>query len=596
MSGICGIVRFNGQAIKKEEIQNMLNAMKNRGNDSEGMWVEGNVGFGHKMLWTTPESLYDNQPQVSQNGDLTITADARIDNREELFEKLEIDENKFNNITDTVLVLWSYEKWGEECPKYLLGDFVFAIFDKKKNKLFFAKDHIGIRPFYYYIDKCFFCFSSEISPIFSLSSVEKIRDDNAIETFLESTTLAYEETLFQNIKRLPPAHKISLVHNDITFSRYWFPEELKIDQKITFEEATQKFKILLQEAIQVRLRSAYPIGCELSGGLDSSSILCLTSRINREKDIFPFSQRYGNLECDESYYSDLVADVLGMHVQTVRVDKLDYNKEYSLKKYFQSFPDWPTYGSFMGLLPIAKKAERQNIRILLTGQGGDHIVGGNLYILSDYLRTLKFCKLYKELKYYKWSKKIIKNYIIKPILPKYIFKIKDFLTFKKRKIMVSQTSFFKKIDHGIKDTSLAFNESLGYVSGTLNAFWCDSNIYHNIEKFNIESRHPYFDVRLVEFCLSLPEEYKLKQGVSKRILKEAMKGILPEQVRSRNDKAEFSEAVMGQLIKETNNEKQDIISFGILKMSMKIGLKKWLERNFTNGKESLQTTNTQQNG
>ena len=579
MSGICGIIRFDGKKVKEEEIQKMLDAMQNRGNDTEGIWIDENIGFGHKMLWTTPESLYDNQPKVSQDGDLIITADARIDNREELFEKLEIDENDFSVIPDTALILWSYEKWGEECPSYLLGDFAFAIFDKIKKKIFFAKDHIGMRPFYYYVDKHFFYFSSEILPIFSIPSIKKLRNDHSIETFLENTTLGYEETFFKNIKRLSSAHKMILYNNNIAFSRYWFPEKLKINKDISFEDASKRFKELLEEAVQVRLRSAYPIGCELSGGLDSSSVLCLAANMNRGKDITPFSKRYGDLACDESYYSDLVAESLGMNIQTVRIDELDYNVKYSLDKYLKSFPDWPTYANFMGLLPMAEKIQKKNIRILLTGQGGDHIAEGNLFILADYLKAFKFYKLYKELRYYQWSRKIIKNYVIKPILPKFIFIVKDFLTLGKRKKSVYPNNFYENENSNIGFSSFAFKKDVDSVIGPFTSFWADSNVYHNIEKFNIESRHPYFDVRLIEFCLSLPEEYKLKYGISKRILKEAMKGILPEPVRSRNDKAEFSVPVVMQLESELN-KKSGTMSTNILKNSCILGIEKWKDQNF----------------
>lgn len=584
MSGICGIIRFDGKTVEKEEIQKMLDAIQNRGNDTTGKWLADNVGFGHKMLWTTPESHYDNQPQVSQDCNLIITADARIDNRDELFKKLEIDENDFSVITDTALILRSYEKWGEECPDHLLGDFAFAIWDKKKEQLFCVRDHVGIRPFYYYIDEHFFCFSSEISSLFSIASIEKLINNNAIDTFIEHITLTYEETFFKNIKRLSSAHKIIMCAEGITYSRYWFPEKLKINKEISFEEAAKKFKNLLQDAINVRLRSAYPVGCELSGGLDSSSILCLAAGMSQGKDIIPFSQRYGDLDCDESYYSDLVAQSLGMNIQTVRVDKLDYVVEYSLERYFKAFHDWPTYGSFMGLLPVAKKIQKQNIRILLTGQGGDHIVEGNLYILVDYLKAFKFGKLYKELSYYKWSRKIIKNYVVKPILPKFIFKVKDFLSLKKRKKSVYPNNFFENEDSNLVFPTFAFKEDIDSIVGTFTSFWADSNIYHNIEKFNIESRHPYFDVRLIEFCLSIPEEYKLMHGISKRILKEAMKGILPEPVRSRNDKADFGEFVAMQLSSEFKKKDNNVIK-SILKSSCILGIEKWQKEILSQKKE-----------
>ena len=589
MSGICGIIRFDDQIVKKEEMQKMLDAMQNRGNDMEGIWVDGNVGFGHKMLWTTPESLHENQPFLSENSNFLITADVRIDNRDELFKQFEIDENGFDVVTDISLLLRAYEKWGEECPKYLLGDFAFAILDKIKKKIFFAKDHIGIRPLYYYFDKHFFCFSSEISPIFSISDIKKLPSYNSMKTFLKSTTLKYDKTFYENIRRMSPAHRMVLNKGKIKISRYWFPEAIHINKSITFQEASKQFRTLLQKAVYVRLRSAYPVGCALSGGLDSSSILCIAAEYKLSNSLTPFSLRYGSFECDESYYSNIVANSLNMDVQMIHVDKLDYEKEYTLKNYLQEFPDWPTYGSFMGTLPLAKKVQSQNIRVYLTGQGGDHVAAGNLFLLADYLKTFQLKKLYQELSHLGWSKYIIKKYIIRPNVPKFIIKVRDILIGKKREYILEQTSLFKDID--LKNKPLSFREDLGYISDQFNAFWTDSTIYHNIEKFNIESRHPYFDIRLVEFCLSLPAEYKFKDGISKRILREALKEVLPEEIRMRKDKAEFSSIVKKQLDFEYNEEDlvclKKIINYDIITKNRSVpilwkyvGLEKWYKRNF----------------
>ena len=158
MSGICGIVRFDGKPAENIKIQKMLDVMHNCGNDAEKIWVAGSIGFGHKMLWTTPESFHEKQPLVSDDGNLILTADARIDNREEIFELLDVGEKKNDVVTDANLILRSYLKWGEECPKYLIGDYAFAIWDTESNKLYCARDTMGIKQFYYYMNEA--CFIS----------------------------------------------------------------------------------------------------------------------------------------------------------------------------------------------------------------------------------------------------------------------------------------------------------------------------------------------------------------------------------------------------------------------------------------------------
>ncbi|NES85389.1 MAG: asparagine synthetase B, partial [Moorea sp. SIO2B7] len=163
MSGIVGIYYLNQEPIDRENIGQMLDILAHRGPDGADIWCEGSVGLGHRMLWTTPESLLEKLPLVNHSKNLVITADARIDNREELIVALELNDRPAEKITDSQLILAAYEKWGEQCPEKLLGDFAFAIWDKHKQILFCARDHVGVKPFYYYHQSGQgFIFASEI--------------------------------------------------------------------------------------------------------------------------------------------------------------------------------------------------------------------------------------------------------------------------------------------------------------------------------------------------------------------------------------------------------------------------------------------------
>ncbi len=142
MSRICGIIYFDGTSVKKEEIQKMLDSMQNMNDDMQNVWVEKNVGFGHNMFCTTPESLHESQPLISQNGNVILTSDSRIDNRDKLFERFEINEDNFDIVTDIDLILWAYEKWGKECVQYLIGDFSFALWDVKRQELICSRDRL----------------------------------------------------------------------------------------------------------------------------------------------------------------------------------------------------------------------------------------------------------------------------------------------------------------------------------------------------------------------------------------------------------------------------------------------------------------------
>lgn len=571
MSGICGIVRFDGQAVKKEEIQNMLDAMQNRGNDTEGIWIDGGIGFGHKMLWTTPESLHENQPFISNEGNLVLTADARIDNRNQLFEQLEINKNDFDVITDIDLILWSYQKWGEECVKKIIGDFSFAIWDMEKNQLFCVRDHIGIKPFYYYIFDQYFVFSSEITSLFTLEKVPKYPDTTIILQFLEKIALEHSRTFFKKILRLPPANYLSLSDNQFNIERYWFPELINENKTIPFKEAKEKFYQLFKQAVKSRLRSAYPIGCELSGGLDSSSVYSIACDVLGTEKVLSFSKRYKNMDCDEGEYIEAIEKHLNSYSNIIWSDKLDYKNKYSLKRFNQEYSGWPGNGLFLDSLATQEKIQENGIRIMLTGQGGDHVLAGSMYMLADYMKSFQFLRLFREIKINNLSKNEIKEYIIKPLVgEKWINFIKYLLgkpKINKERYYISHLKLSEEMEEKAQNISFAQRELIGSVSGMLNAQWVDNNPSQLDGRYNIESRHPFFDSRLIEYLLSLPPDYMLHNGQTKFILREALYGKLPERIYQRDDKAEFSEALI-QHMEAINLEEfwsqHKMVEFGIL--------------------------------
>ncbi len=570
MSGICGIIRFDGQAVKKEEIQNMLDAMQNHGNDTEGIWIDGNVGFGHKMLWTTPESLHENQPLKSKDGNLAITADARIDNRGELFEKLEINENAFDIITDIDLILWSYQKWEKECVKNIIGDFSFAIWDMEKKQLFCARDYIGIKPFYYYVSDQYFVFSSDIISLFAIESVPKLPDTTIILQFLENIAFEHSHTFFKKILRLPPANNLLLTDSNCSIKRYWFPELIKENKDIDFKEAKEKFYHLFKQAVESRMRSAYPIGCELSGGHDSSSVYSIACEVLGSEKVLSYSKRYKNMNCDEGEYIEAMEQYLNSHSNIIWSEKLDYKNKYSLKRFNQEYPGWPGNGLFLDSLFAYEKMQENGTRILLTGQGGDHVLAGSMYMLADYAKSFQFARLFQEIKINSLSKNEIKEYVIKPLLgEKWISFIRNLLgkSTINKKYYVSHLNLSKEMEEKTQNISFSQRELIGSVSGMLNAQWVDNNPSQLNGRYNIESRHPFFDSRLIEYVLSLPPDYMLHNGQTKFILREALYEKLPEKIYQRNDKAEFSEALILHLDAIRLEEfwsHQKMTEFGIL--------------------------------
>lgn len=263
MSAITGIFFRKGKSVDSQLMKKMNDKLSHRGVDGSHIWVEGSVGLGHQMLHTTPESLHEKLPFIEE--DLVITADARIDNREELAKKLGIDD--VETVSDSYFILKAYGRWGEDCPDKLLGDFAFAIWDRKKEVLFCARDHMGVKPFYYYVDEEMFVFGTEIKALFEVEGVPyKLNKEKLALYLMKNYCLNPEFTFYKNIKSLPSANSLTIKKNTKKNERYWkLNPNLKI--KMASEEYYLKaFRNIFSEAVRCRLRTNFSLGADLSGG------------------------------------------------------------------------------------------------------------------------------------------------------------------------------------------------------------------------------------------------------------------------------------------------------------------------------------------
>src|SRR5258708_6360646 len=222
MSGIAGVFYRDGRPLDREPLGQMLTALAHRGPDGSGTWSEGSVGLVHLSLWTTPESIRERQPLL--RGDVVIVADARIDNRDELIALLALDKHLGQQLTDTELIAAAYERWGRACAEKLLGDFAFVIWDKREQRLFCARDHSGLKPFYYYLLESVFAFASEIKALLCLPEVNATWDNAKIASYLLDLYMLQVDnvtTFFHDIYRLPPAHIFSIDRAATNLQSYW---------------------------------------------------------------------------------------------------------------------------------------------------------------------------------------------------------------------------------------------------------------------------------------------------------------------------------------------------------------------------------------
>ena len=551
MSGICGILRFDGQNVTSESIFSAVDALKNRGNDEQNILLDGKIALAHKALWTTPESRHEKQPaRAYQEPQLVITADARLDNRDELITSLGLHKANDGVITDIDIILAAYLEWASDCVYHLVGDYAFAIWDARYEHLFCVRDRLGIRPFNYNFNGSQFIFASEIKPIFAGGQLHKELDTETARRFLGFDPIPKTATFFKGINRLPPATYMMVSREGIQSTKYWDLKDIQGYRNISLEDAASKLRQLLSEAVKACMRTDQHIGCEISGGLDSSSILGIANTLKLKKNLVPLSMRFEGLNCDESLFSDAVGLHHDLDIVTINCAKLDFKEKYCLESYYERFPDWPSIKLFMPTLAIEERASEMNVGVILTGQGGDHIMDGNYLFLADYFIKFKWNMLLKAVKDLPNKFSYFKLAILKPLLPdSWIRRMKSVLGpigltgNAGDHVDPTAGSDINKSDYQFISQ---WDDALS-IEHEFHALWADITPYQYAGKYGVEFRHPFFNSRLVEFMQSLPPELKWRKGKTKYLLRHALGSMLPKIVADREDKAEFSEIIYAQI-------------------------------------------------
>jgi asparagine synthase (glutamine-hydrolysing) len=499
-------------------------------------------------------------PFYDKDKKLIITADAVIYNKKEVAEKLCL-EGDFKCITDSKLIIEAYKKWGEECPKYFIGDFSFAIWNIEEKELFCARDHTGNRTFYYRYDNERFCFSTLISPIISLYDNTEINEEWLVE-YLSLPGAVHEmnseHTLYMDVKQLPPASILKWKNDKIEIKKYWDPlKEIKELNLKSDEEYENEFKKVFFEAVHCRLDTNNNVGIMLSGGLDSGSIACIAAE--KLKEVNKRLNGYSSIPL-KGYKNEKVSDYY-------ITDESEYIKELSLKydnidlnycrcegksaitdidKFIEILEQpYKIFTNIGWLDEIQEKAYNDGCRVLLKGQYGNSTISyGNL---ETHLKTLfsqgKFYSMYKEIigisKVHKLPKKTAIKKSIRVLLP-----------YKLRKIM-SKTGKYNKLivkDELIKKWKIydKFEENQYY--GEIPKYYTldemhkfivkDSTFSHigavetKLSLYNgVSLRDPSRDKRIIEFCLSLPSDQFVRDGVERLLIRRYMKGILPDKIR-----------------------------------------------------------------
>jgi len=366
---------------------------------------------------------------------------------------------------------------------------------------------------------------------------------------LECQAVDHFETMYEDIYRLPPGCTLTIDKGQESIERYWYPEKIATNYTISEEEAANKLKVIFEKAVKRQIGSLKETAFELSGGLDSSSVVSLLAQKEDPSLISSYSLGFEGVDCDESKYVDAVLNKYPLCHAMIPVADLDYKGQYSLEYLYMLSPEWPITITFAMSIPMVEKMAKDGKNVILTGQGGDHLFAGTPYMMSDLFRRGRFLSLYKEIKHYKHPMRVWRDYALRPILNQKLIETLRRLLGKKT-IEPTREQHCSKMDADfVSDISNPAKKfDLDMITTALYTTLMDGNLFHCMERhFGIEYCHPFFDRELVEFALSLPPEFKYRQKKIKWIWREAMEGILPEKVRERGDKAEFSEVLMRQI-------------------------------------------------
>ncbi len=400
---------------------------------------------------------------------------------------------------------------------------------------------MGFKPLFYTIQKDRLFIDSDLDTLITRADITLEPDYDAIYSFLHYATIALDKTMYRGIHRLPPGHEMVVENNKIlSIERYWFPEKIEIDHKIIFEEAKDRFLELFDAAVSKFNLDDPTLVFQLSGGLDSSSIVCYLAKKYPNKTIRTVTMDFDHPSADEKHYVKMVED-LYPNIRPIHfnMETLDHAKEYPVSKLYEQHPHWPFFTSLTSFRVLLQALRESGFRTIVTGEGGDELLQGTPLVMADYLKQFRWRKLWREISHCEEKKKCFKSYALAPLLgKKNIRKIRQLLG--KQSPPPRYPKNFTDLEESFKCPSKAFCREVGFLTSTWVNYLIESSFSSWArQKLRIEHEHPFYDQQLMEFIISLPGGYKYREGVSKYILREALRGILPDGIVARDDKAGF---------------------------------------------------------
>ena len=549
MSSIFGIFNRDGDPVDQDIGRRMLDVASRWKPDESGMFAEGPAMLGHAMLWNTPESKLEQLPR--RNEHMVITMDGRLDNREELARKLGIDSADISTTTDSELVMSSYQKWGDQSPNRLLGDFAFAIWNGNKRELFCARDHMGIRPLYFSLADDLFIFASDIKVLLSHPQVSRTINDEAIANFLiNDSLLNTTQTYFTDIEKIPPGHTITVSAAGLEKQCYWRPEDAPRVFYADEREYAHHLRELLEQAVHCRVRSLYPVSSHLSGGLDSSSIAAIAARKLHEegKRLLAFNWLHEpGIKDDpthpEWFNSKTVAERESIDHQYVNID--DALLLALIKQRTIAFGNSAT---FWYESPVREAVCRHGSRTLLSGWGGDELAsyhGQAFYAdllmhgkITRLLRALADASLLDPERRLRRLLGTIYHRLLMVLVPHRLYcHLPRSHGCQQRSLTYIAPAFRPIMEGLLKRPAVLTMQPQRTIRSHMLAFLDNGHVQDRIESWasaawqdRVEYVYPLLDKRIVEFALGVPGTCFIKNGHKRYLFKSALEGLLPDEI------------------------------------------------------------------
>jgi asparagine synthase (glutamine-hydrolysing) len=554
MCGIAGVIKKKG-IVTSEELLLMRDSFVWRGPDDADLWINDNakVGFGHRRLSILDVSSAGRQPMHGNGNGITIVFNGEIYNYLELRERLKTSGYHFKTNTDTEVIIYAYEEWGQDCLQYFNGMFAFAIWDLHKQQLFLARDRIGIKPLYYYTDGSgSFYFASEMKAILAAIPSIPEEDHRLVDTYMSYGYVPGENTLIKKIKHLMPGHYLLIENNaKMVIKKYWEVDFSPAQDK-GLDYFLEKGSSLLNSAIAYRLRSDVPLGIFLSGGIDSSTIVGLLAANNMEKlKTFSVAYDFGD-KFNETPYARMVAEKFNTdhHEVIASPEKfMEFIPEYI------KYMDEPVAESAAISLYFVSKLAGNHVTVVLSGEGSDELFAG-----YDFYVYMLMIEKYRKLIGKKRAAEVAR---ILPDIFKFTHKINKYLALsglplnERYKGISTYEESTKKTLYKKEYTASLQNQSSNEMAQFAQALFSHTSNSDDLSKMlffdlktwlvndllikadrmsmaaSLELRVPFLDHRVVEFAATLPSKYKIKNMNTKYFLKQMVKDILPHQIINR---------------------------------------------------------------